>query len=113
MSPGIRLRRADADSDLHSVRPSFYATEHMFQSSKKRLRAWLDVVDEMLVGDSPVDAHAEPPVWATHPHRRPLRSQRARRGGSVPAAAAHCLCPVRAAHGDLRGRPSRHTAHAH
>jgi hypothetical protein len=67
----------------------------MFQSSKKRLRAWLDVVDDMLVDDPPADAHLEAPVWATHPHRRPLRWQRARRAGSVPAAPAHCLCPVR------------------
>jgi hypothetical protein len=80
----------------------------MFQSSKQRLRAWLDVVDEMLVGDPPVDAHAEPPVWATHPHRRALRVQRARRGGSVPTAPAHCLCPVRPLASELSGRPSRH-----
>ncbi|HET6871211.1 MAG TPA: hypothetical protein VFH80_35185, partial [Solirubrobacteraceae bacterium] len=73
----------------------------MFQSSKKRLRAWLDVVDDMLVGDPPVDAHAEAPAWATHPHRRPLRSQRARRLGSVPAPPAHCLCPVRPAQSEL------------
>jgi hypothetical protein len=88
----------------------------MFQSSKKRLRAWLDVVDEMLVvvdemlvGDAPapVDAHAEPPGWATHPHRRPLRSQRARRAGSVPEAAAHCLCPVRRVRGEVGERPMR------
>jgi hypothetical protein len=85
----------------------------MFQSSKKRLRAWLDVVDEMLVGDPPVDAYAEPPVIATHPHRRPLRRRRERRGGSVPAARAHCLCPVRPAQSELSGRPSmRDTAHA-
>jgi hypothetical protein len=80
----------------------------MFQSSKKRLRAWLDVVDEMLVGDPPVDAHAEPPGWATHPHRRPLRSQRTRRPGSIPEAPAHCLCPVRPAPSDVGGRPPRY-----
>jgi len=80
----------------------------MFQSSKKRLRAWLDVVDDMLVGDPPVDAHAEPPVWATHPHRRTLRSRRPRRAGSVPQAPAHCLCPVRPVQSELGGRPSRH-----
>jgi hypothetical protein len=80
----------------------------MFQSSKKRLRAWLEVVDEMLVGDPPVDAHAEPPLWATHPHRRPVRPQRVRRAGSAPAAPAHCLCPVRPVRGDLGARPSMH-----
>jgi hypothetical protein len=80
----------------------------MFQSSKQRLRAWLDVVDEMLVGDPPVDARAEPPVWATHPHRRALHSQRARRAGSVPPAPAHCLCPVRPVAGERSGRPSTH-----
>ena len=69
----------------------------MFQSSKKRLRAWLDVVDDMLVGDPPADAALDVPIWATHPHRRPLRWQRARRGGSIPAAPAHCLCPVQPA----------------
>jgi hypothetical protein len=79
----------------------------MFQSSKKRLRTWLEVVDEMLVGDPPDDAHAEPPVWATHPHRRPLRSQRARRAGSVPGAPAHCLCPVRPVRGEVGARPVR------
>jgi hypothetical protein len=85
----------------------------MFQSSKKRLRAWLDVVDEMLVGDPPVDAYAEPPVEDTHPHRRPLRWQRPRRAGSVPAAPAHCLCPVRPAPSERSGRPSIHdTGHA-
>jgi hypothetical protein len=84
----------------------------MFQSSKRRLRAWLDVVDEMLVGDPPADAYAEPPA-ATHPHRRPLRWQRARRAGGVPVAPAHCLCPVRPAQREFSGRTSMHdTGHA-
>jgi hypothetical protein len=82
----------------------------MFQSSKKRLRAWMDVVDDMLVGDPPVDAYAEPLAAATHPHRRPLRWQRARRAGSVPASPARCLCPVRPAQSEFSGRPSRHDA---
>jgi hypothetical protein len=69
----------------------------MFHSSTKRLRAWLDIVDDMLAGDPPDDAHLEAPLWATHPHRRPLRWERARRAGSVPAAPAHCLCPVQSA----------------
>jgi hypothetical protein len=85
----------------------------MFQSSKKRLRAWLEVVDEMLVGDPPADAEAEPPLWATHPHRRPPRPQRARRAGSVPSAPAHCLCPVRPARGPVSERSTmRDSGHA-
>jgi len=68
----------------------------MFQSYSKRLCAWLEVVDDMLAGDEPpADAPLEAPLWAAHPHRRPLRSQRARRPGRGPAAPAHCLCPVR------------------
>lgn len=85
----------------------------MFQSSMKRLRAWLDVVDDMLVGDPPADAHLEVPRWATHPHRRPLRWQRARRAGSVPAAPAHCLCPVQRMQSEVVQRPSmRDSGHA-
>ena len=80
----------------------------MFHSSKKRLRAWLDVVDEMLVGDPPADAEAEPAPRETHPHRRPLRMQRARRAGGVPAAQAHCLCPVRPAQRAVSERPTMH-----
>ena len=69
----------------------------MFQSSSKRLRAWLALADELLAGAPQTDAELEPSAWAMHPHRRPLRSERERRGGSVPAAPAHCLCPVRPA----------------
>jgi hypothetical protein len=84
----------------------------MFQSCTKRLHAWLDLVDDMLVGDEPpADARLEP-SWATHPHRRPLRSRRARRAGSVLAAPAHCISPVRPARPALSERPpmrdSRH-----
>jgi hypothetical protein len=99
----------------------------MFQSSTKRLRALLDVVDDMLAGDFPadadesrvdaddsqVDADGETPRWTTHPHRRPLRWQPARRAGSVPAAPAYCLCPVRAAPTEISERPSvRDPGHA-
>jgi hypothetical protein len=86
----------------------------MFQSYSKRLRAWLDLVDDMLVGDEePVDARLEVPPWEAHPHRRPLRWQRARRVGSVPAAPAHCLCPVPSAQGWVGQRPSmRDSEHA-
>jgi hypothetical protein len=60
----------------------------MFQSSGKRLRAWLSLVDDVL-GDPPVDV--------PHPHRRPLRLERERRPGSVPARPAHCVSPLRTA----------------
>jgi hypothetical protein len=85
----------------------------MFQSSSKRLRAWLEVVDDMLVGDEPVDARVELAVWETHPHRRPLRWQRERRAGSVPAAPAHCLCPVQPTQHRVAERPTiRGSEHA-
>jgi hypothetical protein len=66
----------------------------MFQSSKKRLRAWMTLADEVLGAPPPADAHLDPRPWMMHPHRRPLRWQHERRGGAVPAAPAHCLCPV-------------------
>jgi hypothetical protein len=85
----------------------------MFQSSKKRLRVWLDVVDDILVGDPPAEAEAEPPLWDTHPHRRPLRWERARRAGRVPAATVHCLCPVRPPQRPVSERPTmRDSDHA-
>lgn len=86
----------------------------MFHSSSKRLRAWLDLVDDMLVGDEePVDARLDVPSWETHPHRRPLRWQRARRPGSVPAAPAHCLCPVQSVQSGVGERPPmRDSEHA-
>ena len=59
----------------------------MFQSSKKRMRALLDLVDDVL-GDPPQ------PV-AVHPHRRPVRVRIERRPGSVAARPMHCLSPVR------------------
>jgi hypothetical protein len=65
----------------------------MFQSSKERVRAWLERFDDFL-GDPP---EAAPP----HPHRVPLKWDRARRPGSVPARPAHCISPVRPL-GDVR-----------
>ena len=59
----------------------------MFQSSKKRMQAVLNLVDEMLAAPP----EPEPP----HPHRRPARVRIERRAGSVAAAPMHCLCPVR------------------
>lgn len=78
----------------HSVRAAPYGLEHMFQSSKTRLRVWLALAEDLL-GDAPADADLDFEAWATHPHRRPLHWRRERRAGSVPPPAAHCLCPVR------------------
>jgi hypothetical protein len=60
------------------------------------MRAWLEFVDDFL-GDPPADAHDHQEPSETHPHRRRLRWERERRGGSVPATPAHCLCPIRRA----------------
>ena len=59
----------------------------MFQSSKKRMQALLDVVDDMLA--------APPEPVAPHPHRRPARVRIERRAGSVAVRPMHCLSPVR------------------
>jgi hypothetical protein len=59
----------------------------MFQSPVKRLRRLVTLAEDLL-GDPP-----EPET--PHPHRRPLRLERQRRLGSVPARPAHCLSPVR------------------
>ena len=91
----------------------------MFRSSADRLRTWLTGAGDLLWGPyepaeddddarserSPADpehesfdrdARAEdPPVDAPHPHRLPLRWERDRRPGSVPARPAHCISPVR------------------
>jgi hypothetical protein len=58
----------------------------MFQSSAKRLRALLSLAEDVL---------GDPPAEAPHPHRRPLRFEHERRGGSVAPPPAHCLSPVR------------------
>lgn len=76
----------------------------MFRPSLERLQAWIELADDVL-GDPSADAqppaaqlHTGEPARprGTHPHRRALRWQRARRPGTVPAAPAHCLSPVRA-----------------
>jgi hypothetical protein len=77
------------DPAAPSVRRLPYSYEQMFQSSAKRFRAWLSVLDDVR-GDPPVESKP-------HPHRRPLSWRHARRPGSVPARPAHCLSPVRAA----------------
>jgi hypothetical protein len=78
----------------------------MFQSSKTRLRAWLELVDDFL-GDPPDDAQPDLEPWATHPHRRPLRWERERRAGGVQAPPARCLCPVRSTAGGDRSEVMR------
>lgn len=76
----------------------------MFRSSVKRLRAWLEIADDLL-GDWASRAPAQKPqLHSHHPHRLPLQWERERRPGSVPAAPAYCLCPVRAAPREQRGR---------
>jgi hypothetical protein len=91
----------------------------MFQSSSKRLRAWLNRFDDIL-GDPPADAR--PTVDSAregapysrpepHPHRQPLRWERKRRPGSVAAAPAICISPVRAGRDSGSRDPgSRHLA---
>jgi len=59
----------------------------MFLASKHRIRALLALLDDVL-GDKEAAA-------APHPHRRPVRIDRARRTGSVAPRPAHCLSPVR------------------
>jgi hypothetical protein len=66
----------------------------MFQSPKKLMRAVLDVVDDMLVGDD--DPVVDEPQRPSHPHDRTVRLRIERRAGSVAARPMHCLCPVRA-----------------
>ncbi|HEX4009060.1 MAG TPA: hypothetical protein VHX62_03595 [Solirubrobacteraceae bacterium] len=58
----------------------------MFQASRKRLRALMTLVDDVL-GDPEAPA-------APHPHRRPVRIERERRAGSVTPRPRHCLSPV-------------------
>ena len=45
--------------------------------------------------------------WEIHPHRRPLRSDRERRPGQLPARPQHCTVPARAddQHRDDRTTP--------
>jgi hypothetical protein len=75
----------------------------MFHASLKRLRAWLELADDLL-GDPPPAPALEPQLHRDHPHRLPLRWQRARRAGAVAAAPAHCLSPVRASAPRSAGR---------
>jgi hypothetical protein len=65
----------------------------MFQSSRKRLRTWLSWTEDIL-GDALDDAQGHTDSFHTHPHRRPLRWDRARRPGAISARPAHCISPV-------------------
>jgi hypothetical protein len=67
----------------------------MFQSSAQRLRTWMSRFEDVLA-DPSEDAHDHPDDLLTHPHRRPLRWERTRRAGAVPARPGHCISPVRA-----------------
>jgi hypothetical protein len=66
----------------------------MFQSSKKLMRAVLEVVDDMLVGEDDPVIEPERPA---HPHDRTVRLRIQRRAGTVAARPMHCLSPVRPA----------------
>lgn len=59
----------------------------MFLGSKNRFRVLMTLLDDVL-GDPETPS-------APHPHRRPVRIERARRTGSVAPRPAHCLFPVR------------------
>jgi hypothetical protein len=67
----------------------------------------MEIVDDIL-GHPPDDPHVDAETWAAHPHRRPLRWQRERRAGSVPAPSAYCLSPV----GPSRGVEEPRSANA-
>jgi hypothetical protein len=66
----------------------------MFQASANRLRTWLRWTEDIL-GDPPDDTHDSNDSIHLHPHRRPLRWDRARRPGTVEARPAHCISPLR------------------
>ncbi len=69
----------------------------MFRTPVKRLRALIELADDLL-GDSFDDAPTlDTQLHVDHPHRAPLRWQRERRPGTVPPAPAHCLSPIRPA----------------
>ncbi len=78
----------------------------MFRPSFIRMRAWLELAEDVL-GDPPAAAQTDTKQLHNHvhPHRRPLRWERVRRPGTVPAAPAHCLSPVRRATRERRYEP--------
>jgi hypothetical protein len=67
----------------------------MFQASANRLRSLMSRAEDVL-GAPEDDALAPPENFISHPHRRSLRWERARRPGTVAARPAHCISPVRA-----------------
>jgi hypothetical protein len=68
----------------------------MFHSPANRLRAWLNGAGDIL-GDPDEALDQSHEDFLTHPHRRELRWERARRPGAVPARPSHCISPVRSA----------------
>jgi hypothetical protein len=68
----------------------------MFQSPKNLMRAVLDVVDDMLVGEPEAEVEPEVEIVAPHPHHRSVQLRLERRAGTVTRRPADCLSPVRA-----------------
>jgi hypothetical protein len=68
----------------------------MFRSTKKRMAALLDIVDDMLVGAPEVALEPETAPHS-HPHRRPAGVRIERRAGAVTPRAMHCTSPIRPA----------------
>jgi hypothetical protein len=68
----------------------------MFRSSIAKIRSWLTLADDDLLGEPEV-------VVPHHPHRRPLTYKPVRRHGAVPARPAVCVSPVRPAPGRRSG----------
>jgi hypothetical protein len=69
----------------------------MFRSATLRERVRVVVEDVLEAVDVVLSEPAEPvaPEPAPHPHRRPARVTRTRRGGTVTPARAACLSPIR------------------
>lgn len=82
-----------------SVRTPTYLDERMFRSATLRERVRVVVEDVLEAVDVVLSEPAEPaaPEPSPHPHRRPARITRTRRGGTVAPARARCLSPVRPA----------------
>lgn len=73
----------------------------MFQASKQRMQALLDIVDDMLVGAP------EPMQAAPHPHQRTVRLQIVRRAGTVAPRQMDCLSAIVRAPASPRREPVR------
>jgi hypothetical protein len=82
----------------------------MFRSATLRERVRVVVEDVLEAVDVVLAEPAEPvaPEPSPHPHRRPARVTRVRRGGTVAPARTTCLSPVRPA--GSRGRRANRAA---